>query len=512
MPPRKKVPTVSLRPKKGKPSARKGTPAPQAATVSQGRFNNQYSGNQWGSTVQTYARRVIYAPQPDDMRRDMSPWDRNEMVKKCRWAERESSLFRSILNDLVIYVSGDGIKPQSHASDPEVARQYEEYFARESKRIDVSGKSFAQCQSILVRAMVRDGDAFAIKVVNGDRAQVQIVEAHRCGDPTDTDTPSDCWDGIGFGKFNEPIYYSIYQADGSSRKVEAQSVMHIVDMETASGSRGVPVLQSALCGVQDVKEILDLERRAVKDNGDVNRVIFKGPGFIDEEAASEISSNNGSAENVASQMGGKAIVLESSDRFESFESKRPNSTFVGFLAALEKDICSILPYEFVKDVTTAGGPGVRLVTAKAARVFGKYQTVLIESFCQPTFQYIISTGIAKGEIPDDPNWYSASWTTPKSVTVDAGRESSSDRADLEMGRTSLSEDFSLRGLDFRTEVAKRADDMAYILSEAQRVKIPFWMLYKPGFNWLQQGQNNSQIPDPVATNLEVPPAPEPTQP
>ena len=479
MPPRKKVPTVSLRPKKGKPSARKGTPAPQAATVSQGRFNNQYSGNQWGSTVQTYARRVIYAPQPDDMRRDMSPWDRNEMVKKCRWAERESSLFRSILNDLVIYVSGDGIKPQSHASDPEVARQYEEYFARESKRIDVSGKSFAQCQSILVRAMVRDGDAFAIKVVNGDRAQVQIVEAHRCGDPTDTDTPSDCWDGIGFGKFNEPIYYSIYQADGSSRKVEAQSVMHIVDMETASGSRGVPVLQSALCGVQDVKEILDLERRAVKDNGDVNRVIFKGSGFLDEDAASEISNSRGSAENVASQMGGKAIVLESSDRFESFESKRPNSTFVGFLAALEKDICSVLPYEFVKDVTSAGGAGVRLVTAKAARVFGKYQQVILTTFCQPTWEYIISTGIAKGEIPDDPSWYSASWTTPKSVTVDAGREAANDRADIEMGLMSMSELYGQRGLDFRSEMEKRAADMAHIQNLAKQYGIPFELLFRP---------------------------------
>lgn len=479
MPPRKKVPTVSLRPKKAKPSARKGTPAPQAAGNSRAGFNSQYSGNQWGSTVQTYARRVIYAPQPDDMRRDLSPWDRNEMVKKCRWAERESSLFRSILNDLVIYVSGDGIKPQSHATDPDVARQYEEYFARESKRIDVSGKSFAQCQSILVRAMVRDGDAFAIKVVNGDRAQIQVIEAHRVGDPTDTDTPADCWDGIGFGKFNEPIYYSVYQADGSSRKVEAQSVMHIVDMETASGSRGVPVLQSALCATQDVKEILELERRAVRDNGDVTRVIKKGSGFLDDDAASEISSSHGSADNIASQMGGKAIVLESSDSFESFESKRPNSTFVGFLAALEKDICSVLPYEFVKDVTSAGGAGVRLVTAKAARVFGKYQQVILTTFCQPTWEYIIADGIARGEIPDDTTWYNASWTTPKSVTVDAGREAANDRADIEMGLMSMSELYGQRGLDFRSEMEKRAADMAHIQKLAADYGIPFELLFRP---------------------------------
>jgi capsid protein len=479
MPPRKKVPTVSLRPKKGKPSARKGTPAPQAATVSQGRFNNQYSGNEWGSTVQTYARRVIYAPQPDDMRRDMSPWDRNEMVKKCRWAERESSLFRQILNDLVIYVVGDGIKWQSHAENPETARLHEEYFAMKAKNLDVSGKSFFQSQAILTRAMFRDGDAFSLKADLNGEAKTQIIEAHRVGDPTDRDTPSDCWDGIGFGKYNEPIYYSVYQADGGARKVEAQSVMHIVDMETASGSRGVPTLQSALCAIQDVKELLDLERRAVKDNGDVNRVIFKGSGFLDEDAASEISNSRGSAENVASQMGGKAIVLESSDRFESFESKRPNSTFVGFLAALEKDICSILPYEFVKDPTSAGGASVRLVTAKAARVFGKYQNIIIERFCQPTWEYIIADGIAKGEIPDDSRWWSASWTTPKSVTVDAGREAANDRADIEMGLMSMSELYGQRGLDFRSEMEKRAADMAHIQNLAKQYGIPFELLFRP---------------------------------
>ena len=476
---RKKVPTVSLRPKKAKPSARKGTPAPSAATVSQGRFNNQYSGNEWGSTVQTYARRVIYAPQPDDMRRDMSPWDRNEMVKKCRWAERESSLFRQILNDLCIYVVGDGIKWQSHAENPETARLHEEYFAMKAKNLDVSGKSFFQSQAILTRAMFRDGDAFSLKADLNGEAKTQIIEAHRVGDPTDRDTPSDCWDGIGFGKYNEPIYYSVYQADGGSRKVEAQSVMHIVDMETASGSRGVPTLQSALCAIQDVKELLDLERRAVKDNGDVTRVIFKGSGFLDEDAASEISSAHGSAENIASQMGGKAIVMEGSDRFESFESKRPNSTFVGFLAALEKDICSILPYEFVKDPTSAGGASVRLVTAKAARVFGKYQNIIIERFCQPTWEYVIADGIAKGEIPDDSRWWSASWTTPKSVTVDAGREAANDRADIEMGLLSMSELYAQRGLDFRSEMEKRAADMAHIQNLAKQYGIPFELLFRP---------------------------------
>jgi capsid protein len=178
-------------------------------------------------------------------------------------------------------------------------------------------------------------------------------------------------------------------------------------------------------------------------------------------------------------MGGKAVVLESSDSFESFESKRPNSTFVGFLQALEKDICSILPWEFVKDPTSAGGASVRLVTAKAARVFGKYQNVIIETFCQPTYEYVIADGIAKGEIPDDPRWWSVSWTTPKSVTVDAGREAANDRADIEMGLMSPSELFGTRGLDFRTESIKRAADMAFLQDLAKQYGIPFELLFRP---------------------------------
>lgn len=472
MAPRKKA-YAKLPKKKGK-----DTP-PKPSAASGPTFNNQYSGNQWGSTVTTYARRVIYAPQPDDMRRDLSPWDRNEMVKKCRWAERESSLFRQILNDLCIYVIGDGIKPQAHASNPETSRLYEEYFARKASRLDVSGKSFYQCQAIVTRAMIRDGDAFCIKAELNGEARIQTIEAHRVGDPTDADTPEDCWDGIGFGKYNEPLYYNVYKADGGSRKVEAQSVMHIVDMETASGSRGVPVLQSSLNAIQDIKEILELERRAVKDNGDVTRVIKKGSGFLDEDAASEISSNHNSAESIASQMGGKALVLEASDSFESFESKRPNSTFVGFLAALEKDICAILPYEFVKDPNSAGGAAVRLVTAKAARVFGKYQQVILTTFCKPTWDYIIADGIAKGEIPDDPRWYDVSWTTPKSVTVDAGREAANDRADIEMGLMSPSELFGQRGLDFRQESEKRAADMAFLQVLAKQYGVPFELLFRP---------------------------------
>ena len=444
----------------------------------------QASYGDWQSVGATYSRRAIYGSQPQDLRRDLRPYDRLAMVKKCRWAERNSGLFRQIVGDIVLYTVGpDGIRPQSHAEDAEKAKRYEEYFHEKTKRLDVTNRfSFYQCQSVLLRAMVRDGDAFAAKVRNGaGQAKVQLIEAHRVADDPNKPVPEGQWDGVGFGPFGELRYFNVIRSDGSSRQILANAMMHVVDHEYASGARGVPLLQHSINSIQDEMEILALEKMAVKDNSDVTRVIKKAGGTIDGDMAAEMGATaSATYENMANQMGGKLIALEPGEDFQSFTSNRPNPTFTGFLAALEKDVSmGILPYEFVNDPSKIGGASVRLITAKAARVFGKYQTILIDSFCIPTWGYIIGQGIDAGEIPDDPKWNVTSWTTPKSVTVDAGREAAQDRADVELGLMSMSELYSQRGLDFRTEMEKRAQDMKYIAALAEKYGLPIELLYKP---------------------------------
>jgi capsid protein len=468
MAPRKKtVPTVSLRPKQAKPT----TPQPQA------------SYGDWQSIGVTRARRAAYGAEPRDLRRDLTPYDRLTMVRKCRWAERNSGLFKQILADICLYTVGDGIKPQSHASTPEMQERYEAYFAEKAKRIDITNRfSFYQAQSILLRGMVRDGDSFAAKVRNANgEAKLQLMEAHRVGDPLEGKVPEGMHDGIQFGPFGEYIAVNVYRSDGSSRQILAQSMMMIVDQEYASGARGVPLLQHSINSIQDEMEILALEKQAVKDNGDVTRVIKKQGGTIDSDMAGELGATNGSSyANVAATMGGKLIALEPGEDMTSFQSNRPNATFTGFLAALERDISQgVLPYEFVGDSSKLGGATVRLITAKAGRVFSKYQTIIIENFCVPTWGYIIGQAIASGELPDDPQWNQVSWTTPKSVTVDAGREAANDRADVEMGLLSMSELYAQRGLDFRTEMHKRAADMVHIKNLAEEYGIPFELLFRP---------------------------------
>jgi capsid protein len=486
MAPRKtKVPTVSLRKPVLKAAAVAPALKPQAAVMDSNTgsgFGGSYSG--WQSTMFSNARRAIFGQAPGDLRQDLTPWNRMAMIRKCRWAERNSGLFKQILNDMVLYSVGDGIKPQSHASTPEMQETYEAYFAEKAKRIDITNRfSFYNCQAILLRGMIRDGDSFAAKVRNATgEAKLQLMEAHRVGDPLEeTVVIPGIHDGIIYGPYGEYTAVNVYKSDGGNRQILAQSMMHIVDHEYASGARGVPLLQSSINSIQDEMEILALEKQAVKDNGDVVRTIQKQGGVLDQDTANELGAlNTPSYTSIANTMGGKLLVLDQGESLNSFQSNRPNSTFTGFLAALERDIAQgVLPYEFVGDSSKLGGATVRLVTAKAGRVFAKYQTIVIEQFCVPTWGYIIGQGIAAGDIPDDPKWTEVSWTTPKSVTVDAGREAANDRADVEMGLLSMSELYAQRGLDFRTEMAKRAADMVHIQDLAKEYGIPFELLFRP---------------------------------
>jgi capsid protein len=452
------------------PKVKKSTPAKKANVGG------------WNMTNYSTTRAQLYAPVAQDQRRDLSPRDRVEMMRRTRWGDRNSGMVRQILGDLTQYTIGDGIRPQSHCKN---AKLYEQYFYDWSRKCDITNRfSFWQAQSILLRSSARDGDSFALKARNASgQPKLQLIEAHRVGNPVPPEKEiSGAHDGMIFGSYGELTGFVVYRSDGTSRIVPANAMMQIVDMEYASGARGVPILAASWNDIQDEMELLNLEKQGAKASADISLVINKAGGQIDDNMATELGAyapSNGLG-NLATQMGGKILALDVGESVTSLQSNRPSPTFVGFLKAIQQDISrGILPYSFVTDSSGNTGPGLRLDIAKSDRTFSKWQNLIIEQLCVPTWGYIIGDAIANGDLPDDPEWNKVSWTTPKRVTVDAGREAANDRADMELGLISMSELYAQRGLDFRSEMAKRAEDMSFIVNLAKTTGIPVEMLYKP---------------------------------
>lgn len=255
--------------------------------------------------------------------------------------------------------------------------------------------------------------------------------------------------------------------------------------QSATAIRHAPTLQHSINHILDEMELLALEKHAVKDNADIARVLKTERGELDENGDFSIPSTAPSTEpsdpvELQKIVGGKLLALKPNESIDSFQSNRPSPTFTGFLEHLRRDSAlGVLPFEFAADSSKVGGAGVRLIVAKADRRFSYRQLILIQRFVRPVWAYVIGDAIARGELEPVPGWQRISCTTPRRITVDAGREAQQNRADVETGLKTLTDHYSELGSDFGDEIEKRAQDAKLILDTAQKYGVPVEMLWRP---------------------------------
>ena len=426
-------------------------------------------------------RGLVPGAAPRDGKLDLSPGVRRELVRRSRYLHRNSGFVREIVANMAIYSTGDGIRPQAQSSSPEWNERAEEYFRRWSSRCEVTGRfSFEECQALVCRGIDVDGEYFVLKVRQSGLPKLQLIEAHRIGDDTDETV-----DGVGLAPDGSPKFYRILE-DNGTRDMPSESVLHIFEPESASSVRNAPTIQHSINHVLDEMELLALEKHAVKDNADIARVLKTARADLLDDSSdfslgtptdTPAPSDPASLQKI---MGGKIVALQPDESLDTFVSGRPSPTFTGFLNHLRRDSAlGVLPYEFAADSSSVGGAGVRLIVAKADRRFSFRQLILIRRLIEPVWAFVIADGIERGELEALPNWWRISCTTPRRITVDAGREAQQNRSDVEMGLKTLTDHFQELGADFREEIERRAQDAKLILDTAAKYGVPADMLWKP---------------------------------
>lgn len=431
------------------------------------------------------SRGRVPGASPRDTKLDLTHSVRTELVRRSRYLHRNSGFVRELVGNMAIYATGDGIRPQAQSANPEWNRKAEELFAAWAARCEVTRRfSFEECQSLICRGVDVDGEYFIHKTRDpSGRPQLQLLEAHRFGDqPGSTETV----DGIGLDAFGAPLFYRLIEDDGKLRDLPAQSVLHVFEPESVSTVRQPPTIQHSINHIIDEMELLALEKHAVKDNADVARVLKSERGELDETGDFSIGTTTPAEEQsdparLQKIIGGKLVALKPHESLDSFQSARPSPTFTGFLEHLHRSSAlGVIPYEFAADSSKIGGAGVRLVVAKADRRFSFRQLVLIQRFLRPVWAYVIGDAIQRGEIEAIQAWWKVSFTPPRRITVDAGREAQQNRADVELGIKTLTEHFAEQGMDFAEEMETRARDAKAIIDLAQKYGIPLEMLWRPG--------------------------------
>lgn len=467
------------------------------------------------SARQSVHRTRIEAPPPQDFRRELNDTTRKELVRLSRYLEKNNGLYRQMIMDNALYSVGDGITPQAQGGDFEWQTIVEAEWEAECEKPEVSGRfSMTECLHIISNALDVDGEIFAIKTKRNRIPKFQLIESHRVATPPKLEGQPNIYDGIKYNKYGSPSVYYVTQADGSYTPVPAASMMHIYEAQKASQSRAYPPHQHAISNLRDEMDLLSMEKVAAKDNARTSRILKVNDTTVDEGDVGLGQPNTAGGTTDPNQvnrvLGGVTAVLQPNEDIVPYQSARPTTAFTGFIEHLRRDsVMGSVPYEFTADPTKAGGASVRLVTAKAGRFFSHRQNIIIQRFLKPYFQFWLGTKIDRGDLPSARNWWKVEWVCPKSITVDAGRDSANERADLEMGRTLPSDDFQSRGMGFEKAIRKKARDLAYIDKVAKDTGIDPNRLWKQGIN--QPATPAGQPPQPAVDKngipLEQPPQP-----
>ena len=472
------------------------------------------SYSQFASTTQSGSRRMLFVGAVSDQRKEVTSGTRIAMVAKSRWAVRNSPIYKQCVDEAVLVSVGDGLVVQSNARDPKVAVEHQNYFRDWAVRCDLTNRyNLGQIQAMWMSGALIDGDSFGI-LTNDPKTgipKVQILESHRVGSPSDKFDTSNV-DGAYLGTYGEITGWNVYtDGDTKDRYVPVQSMLQVMEFERPSAVRGYPVLQSSLNSVQDHLEVFELEKRAVRDSADHTLILKKQGGILQDDPASKFSGDYNSCEKMASQMGGKMLVVDTNEDLSQLANNRPSPAWMGMMTAIERDIVRLLPYEYQVDPSKIGGASVRLVASKVSRWAAKWQSILIDNLDR-VYDYVIADAIAKGKLPDDPDFNRKSWITPRDITVDAGREAAQDREDLKMGLTTAQAILGKKGMTYDEVLEQLAVEAEKRIEKSKKRNLPLWMLYQTTNNWLQQGQAPSETPEAVADNLDLPPPPEPSNP
>lgn len=292
------------------------------------------------------------------------------------------------------------------------------------KAFDAAGRlSFPQMQRMALRSVMSGGDAFAVRrwiPRAGDilACKVQLLEADRVGNPLGRINSPTLRDGVALDAFGAtegywvashhpseagfgqgfPTYDFLPALGPSSGQ---PLVLHIMEQHRVSQTRGVPYLAPVIRQLKQLDRFMDSELAAAVI-ASFFTVFIEGidgteggkslADFDEPDTADLLVGDN-------AKLGQGAVVeLPVGKKISVANPGRPNAQFQPFIDAAASYIGVSLgiPKELLLKQFNSSYSASRAALQEAWRAFEASQDWLVESFCQPVYEWIITEAVQRG--------------------------------------------------------------------------------------------------------------------
>ena len=379
--------------------------------------------------------------------------NRLTLMGLSRFLYQNSSIVRGVIGDLTKFSMGsNGLKAQSLAN-ADNAELYNDYFTRWGRICDLEGRlTLDQIQNLVSLRMDVDGDILVNLVKlggSGGVCKLQLIEGHRIqadyGDQRFID-------GVQIDRFGRTKNYSVKTND-KYKLINSNNAVLVSDPTRVSQYRGVSLCAPIIDTVNSIETLLEFEQTAALLQSAISFAI-SSPDGISNDGSSFIDQGFEQLPNHPVQdtwRAGTIPRLSAGEKIEPFQTTRPSNAFASHVDFLTRQIsiATGLPFEFSFQPTGLSSTATRFVLKKAERTFVKRQQLIGNQLMSRLWSFVIGSGISKGDLPSDDNWWRVSWVPERMPSTDVFRESSQIREDVKMGLKTLGEVSAADGKDWR---------------------------------------------------------------
>jgi capsid protein len=390
-------------------------------------------------------------------RRDLDRYSRWEMNKRAEYLRKNSPLINGLIERLVTLTIGRGIFPTFKSKSKKWNDACKMYWKKFCQRPCVDSiMSMSMYQRIKMRARFAYGESFSV-LTYSDRFKTDAIQGlewfrvsgnNRNAPGVDIYTgvqgkDTSFGDGIDYDAQGFPLRYHLDSFDAIKGAkldpIDAEFMVHHFTPKRDEQTRGETILSACINTAQDVKEILDFEKQAVKDASSHQDIIQTATGDLDPETMlqlpfnripGEVPVNNGLPDDFSNKIKyynikfqGSPVVLKTGDKYTPYTPNRPGNAWQGFLAMLCNTIVMTtgFPASVVLPIDI-GGTDVRRDLQIAQKVVETYQDDEIECE-QRILEYIIMGAVEDRKLPSPPDdWNDVEWHCTGSLTVDRNKD------------------------------------------------------------------------------------------
>ena len=443
-----------------------------------------YDADQWSPN-----RMFVWQPV-QTAKRDLDRYSRYELNRKGEYLWKNSFLVRLMIERIVTLIIGSGIFPTPKSTNQKWVDACKKFWKKVCKRPCVdSVMTMSQYQRIKCRGRFKHGESFTVLThsdrfncdaiqglewfrVSGSNRNAPGVQDYTGVQGCDASTGGD---GIDYDAQGYPVRYHIDSLDYQAGSVspiepipEAFMVHHFTPLRDEQ-TRGETILSSIINAAQDVKEIIEFERMAVKDASTKQDIIQTMSGDYDPEAMSKFAWNTpdglptpGSIpDDPAAKMkyyktvfGGGPVLLRTGDKYTPYIPNRPGNAWQGLMAFLANGIVQVsgLPASLFLPVDI-GGTDIRRDLQIGQKVVAALQVDEAASM-QKIWEYFIMGGVEDRDLPSPPpDWNEVEWHFTGSLTVDRDKDQMRMRL-VEAGLMSRDEYHGENGEDGEAQMQK----------------------------------------------------------